>query len=259
MKGLLDYLQGDSILHKMHPISKLLLSFFICLAAFISDKFYFLIGLIVLNLLIALIGEGKSKCGVFKRSLGILKGLLKISIFLFIIQLLCIRDGNVVFKITENFGITDTGINTALILVLRLTGATLPLAIVISVTNLNDLANTLVKSLHIPYKYAYTVITSIRFIPIFASEMSLIIDSQKARGVDFEIKNPFKKLSLILPLCFPLLLSSVRKIESTTTATELRGFYFRKPDSCYRDYKVGFADFVFTFFAVSVLVFSFLY
>ena len=165
------------------------------------------------------------------------------SVFLFILQLLAIRSGNVILPL-GSFGITDVAVEKGLLLVLRLMGATLPLSILISVTNLNDLSNTLVTVLHIPYKYAFTFTSAIRFIPVFSSEMNGIIESQKARGVDFEIKNPFKKFGMILPLCFPLLISSVRKIESTATAAELRGFYLRTRKSCTKTYPVTARDII---------------
>ena len=245
MKGFLDFLPGDSVLHKMHPLSKLIISFFICIAAFVSTNFFFLGSLIIINLLISALGEGKSKCGVFKRTLGILRGLCKISVFLFVIQLICIRQGNVVLHIVGNFGITDYAIINALLLVLRLLAATMPLAIMISVTALSDFSNMLVGVFHIPYKYAFALTSAIRFIPVFSIEMNSIIDSQKSRGVDFEVKNPFKKLSMILPLCFPLLISSVRRIESTAVAAELRGVDLRNAKSCSRVYKIHFLDIVF--------------
>ena len=174
------------------------------------------------------------------------------SIFLFILQLLVIRKGEPIFMI-GSFALTDIAFQKAILLVLRLMGATLPLSILISVTNLNDLSNTLVKYLHIPYKYAFTFTSAIRFIPIFSTEMSGIIESQQARGVDFEVKNPFKKLGMILPLCFPLLISSVRKIESTATAAELRGFYFRTRKSCSKSYKIHFRDIVFVILGAGIL------
>lgn len=253
MKGFLDYLDGNSVFHRMHPLVKIFVSFLICAAAFCSADYYFLLGIIVFNLLMGLVGNGKNNCGLFKRSLGLLKGLFKMSLFLFILQILVIRRGNVVVPITSNFGITDEGIRTGLLIILRLTAATLPLSILISVTNLNDLSNTLVKILHISYKYAFAFTSAIRFIPVFSNEMSGIIESQKARGVDFEIRNPFKKIGMIVPLCFPLLISSVRKIESTATAAELRGFYLRDRNSCSKVYKMKFADFVFLLIGVALL------
>lgn len=253
MKGFLDYLPGNSILHKMHPLSKIFLSILICAAAFTSSNYFMLIGLIILNLALGLIGNGNPNCGLFKRTIGLFKGLFKMSIFLFILQILLVRRGNIVIPLGKSFGITNEGIKVGLLLVLRLTAATLPLSIMISVTNLNDLANTMVKSLHIPYKYAFTLTSAIRFIPVFSSEMTGIIESQKARGVDFDVKNPFKKIGMILPLCFPLLLSSIRKIEFTATAAELRGFYLRNRNSCSKVYKYHFIDFAFTCLGFAIL------
>lgn len=252
MKGFLDYLPGGSVLHKMHPLVKIFVSILICAAAFCSSNYFFLLGIILFNILMGVIGNGKERNGLLARTFGILKGLIKMSIFLVILQLLVIRKGDPLFMI-GSFAITDVALEKALLLVLRLIGATLPLSILISVTNLNDLSNTLVKYLHIPYKYAFTFTSAIRFIPVFSTEMSGIIESQQARGVDFEVKNPFKKFGMILPLCFPLLISSVRKIESTATAAELRGFYLRTRACCTKSYKVHFRDLVFMLMGAALL------
>ena len=254
MKGFLDYLPGSSVLHKMHPLVKIFVSILICAASFYSSNLYFLIGIIVLNVLMAVAGTSHliNGNGLFQRTLGILKGLVKMSIFLFILQVLVIRIGKPILSIGK-FSVTDIAVTKGLLLVLRLMGATLPLSILISVTNLNDLSNTMVKYLHIPYKYAFTFTSAIRFIPVFSNEMSGIIESQQARGVDFEVKNPFKKFRMILPLCFPLLISSVRKIESTATAAELRGFYLRSSKSCSKIYKCHLRDFIFTLLGLVVL------
>ncbi|MCR4948299.1 MAG: energy-coupling factor transporter transmembrane protein EcfT [Treponema sp.] len=253
MKGFLDYLQGDSVLHRMHPLTKIFVAALLCAAAFVSSDFFYLIGIIAFDIMLGVIGEGKNHSGLLKRTIGIVKGLFKMSVFLFVLQILVIRRGEIVIPLGSEFGITDVGIRNGLLLVLRLTGATLPLSVLISVINLNDLSNTMVKELHIPYKYAFTFTSAIRFIPVFSSEMSGIIESQKARGVDFDVKNPFKKIGMILPLCFPLLMGAVRKIEFTATAAELRGFYFRSRESCTKVYKHHFRDFLFTVIGLAIL------
>lgn len=58
--------------------------------------------------------------------------------------------------------------------VLRLMGAALPLTIMLTVTKMTDLSNCLVKILHVPYKYDFTLTTAMRFIPIFMNEMSAV-------------------------------------------------------------------------------------
>ena len=146
MKGFLDYLQGDSVLHKMHPLTKIFVAALLCASAFVSSNFFYLLGIIIFDVLLGAVGEGKSHSGLFKRTLGIFKGLFKMSLFLFLLQVLVIRKGEVVIPLGQRFGITDVGIRNGLLLVMRLTGATLPLSVLISVINLNDLSNTMVRN-----------------------------------------------------------------------------------------------------------------
>ena len=96
----------------------------------------------------------------------------------------------------------------------------------LTVTRLPDLTRALVRTLHIPYRYAFAFTTAIRFIPILARDMAAVIEAQTARGVELD-GNLFQRLRLLLPLCVPLLVSSVRKIESGAISAELRGFNLR--------------------------------
>ena len=50
----------------------------------------------------------------------------------------------------------------------------------LTVTKMNDLSNCLVKILHVPYKYDFTLTTAMRFIPVFMNEMSAV--SAEVRG-----------------------------------------------------------------------------
>ena len=167
MKGILDYVPGHTVLHHMNPVTKILLSFSICVACFMSDNLLFLLGIIALDLAIGAAG------GVFSKAVSLLKGLCKVCLFLFVLQLLFVRDGNKIFLF-----ITDAGILLAGKIVLRLIGATIPLALVLTVTRMNDLSNALVDVVHMPYKYAFTLTTAVRFIPMFIAEMNGIMEAQ---------------------------------------------------------------------------------
>ena len=83
-----------------------------------------------------------------------------------------------------------------------------------------------------------------RFVPIFAYEMSQITEAQMARGVEFDTKNPFKKIKLMMPLIVPLLVLSVRKADSCALAAEERGFYLRTRKSSYKKYTFGWRGLV---------------
>ena len=225
MRDLFQYVPGASLIHRLNPVTKLLITVVICAAAFITDSLIFLLALLALDLLIGVIA------GVPEKTVGILKGLLKIAAFLFVLQALLTRRGAPVFWI-----VTDEGLLTAGKVVLRLMVVCMPLALVLAVTKISDLANALVQVLHVPYKYAFTLTTAIRFIPQFLAEMDDIMEAQTARGVEFDSAKGLKKIGMMLPLCAPLLISSVRRSDQTAVAAEVRGFHLRTAASGYKQY-----------------------
>ncbi len=231
MKNILEYCPGTSVLHKMNPIAKIVLAFLISVSAFAADSIPCLLAVLAADILLGVIG------GIYQKTVRVLVGLLKFSIFLFVLQLLFSRGGNRVFLF-----ITDEGILTAVTICLRLVAACVPLALILTITEYNDLTNALVRVTRLPYKYAFTIATTIRFIPLFLTEMAAIMEAQTARGVELDAGGFFKKMKLILPLAVPLLMISVRKIDSTAIAAEARGFHLRTRDSGYKLYPFHFRD-----------------
>ena len=227
MKGVLNYIPGNTVLHRLDPRTKLLISLMICVASFISSRAAFLIGLLALNLGLAAVGH------VFPQALRILKGLAKACAFMFILQVLFIQQGNPYFEVI-GIRITDFGVRTAYMVILRLLDATLPLSLMLMVTRLTDLSNALVVHWHLPYQYAFTITTALHFIPVFFNDMQVISEAQLARGVDFDTRNPFRRFALMAPLSVPLLVSSVKKTEQAAIAVELRGFNLRTRTSAYK-------------------------
>ena len=231
MNTLFQYVPGNSVIHRLNPVTKIFLTVVICVAAFLSGNLYFLAGLLAVDLLIGVIA------GVPGKTLTIFRGLVKIALFLVLLQVLLIRRGTPVFWI-----ITDEGLLTAARVVLRLVIVCMPLALVLAVTRISDLTNALVQVLHLPYPYAFTLSTAIRFIPQFMEEMSGIMEAQTARGVAFDKARGLKKFSMILPLCAPLLISSVRRTDQTAAAAEVRGFRLRTRASGYKRYPFRLPD-----------------
>lgn len=250
MKGILEYAQGNTIIHKLNPLTKMLLALFICLSSFASRYILVAVGIIIFNIIIAYMAQ------IPKKALSLLSTLLKIGIVLFLLQIFFIRTGNKIVSLPLNLFITDRGLEFSILLVLRLVGATMPLVLMLTVTKMSDLTNVCVQKLHIPYKYTFAFITALRFIPIFEHEMNGIMEAQTARGVEFDTRNPIKKLKLVLPLCVPLLISSVKRIEGSAISAELRGFNIRKKNSGYKKYNFNFIDYCTMVVAVLSLVIS---
>jgi len=238
MKGLLNYAQGDSFLHRLNPTVKLFCAFFLCASCFITGEINFALFIILFNLCLTL----AAGFDIFKRAVRILTALIKFSIILFLIQVVFIRDGEVIFIFLNRIIITREGVAFSLLFVLRLIAATMPLSLVLSATRMSDISGSLIQAFGIPYKYAFALTSAMRFIPLFSTEMAGIMETQMARGIELDTKNFFKKLKLLLPLCAPLLISSVRKIEGGAISAELRGFNFRTRKSGWKKYPFRLND-----------------
>ena len=218
-------------------------------AAFASSSFAVLIAILAIDLAIGFAG------GIGSRALSLLRGLVVAGAFLFVLQVLFIRSGEALMPHVPVLSLaTDQGVVTAGLVVLRLIDAALPLALMLSITRLGDLANACVEVLHLPYRYAFTFTTALRFVPVFANEMSAIMEAQTARGVEFDTRNPFKKIRLMLPLCAPLLISSVARADACALAAEQRGFYLRTCESSFKRYPFAAYDAAALAFGVAIMV-----
>ncbi|MCD7827067.1 MAG: energy-coupling factor transporter transmembrane protein EcfT [Clostridiales bacterium] len=227
MKGLLSYVDRNSLLHRINPATKILLSILICVGCFACGNLIVLCCFVAFDLIIGAVGK------IFPETLRLLKGMIKISVFLFILQVLFVQEGTVIVELPLGVLITYRGFRIAATVVLKLMGATMPLAMSLMMTKLSDLSNVMVSKFRIPYKYAFAITSAIRFIPAFSDDMRDIMEAQKARGVDLDTKNFFKKIGLIIPLCMPLIMTSVKKTDSASAAAKLRGFELRTRKSCY--------------------------
>ncbi len=243
MVNVIDYMPGTTLLHKLNPVTKLALAAAIIIATFLANTYVTLIGLLVLTLALG------AYAGVLNRLLSLLKLLVPLALIMLVLQLAFVRQGNTLFAF-----VTDTGLLTGSKACLRLLGVALPLILMLMVTKLTDLANACVEKLHVPYRYAFTFTTALRFVPVFSQEMNAIMEAQTARGVEYDTKNPFKKLKLMLPLCIPLLISSVGKTDSAALAAEQRGFYLRNRASSYKRYPFAARDVVILACCVALVV-----
>ncbi|MDR0884116.1 MAG: energy-coupling factor transporter transmembrane protein EcfT [Oscillospiraceae bacterium] len=231
---MLTYYPGTSFLHKLDPTLKLFLALVLSASCFVVQAQWFVSAglsrawlLAVLGALLVLMLLLGAACGLFQWTLRSIWGLLKTCAILFLINALSVQTGAVLLQLTENWAVTWDGLYLGAALTLRITASAIPLALILRVTKPLQLANSLYKHLHLPFKYAFAFAIAMRFIPIFVEEMAEIMEAQAARGVEIDTRNIFKKIAMLLPLCVPLLLSSVRKIEVATISAELRGFGLR--------------------------------
>ena len=243
MVNVIDYVPGATVLHRLNPVAKLALASGIIIATFLATSYPALVGLLVITLALG------AYAGVFSRLASLLKVLLPLAAIMLVLQMIFAQGGERLVGF-----VTSEGLVTGSKACLRLLGVAMPLVLVLTVTKLTDLANACVEILHVPYRYAFAFTTALRFVPLFGQEMNAIMEAQTARGVEYDTKNPIKKLQLMLPLCIPLLISSVGKTDATALAAEQRGFYLRTRESSYKRYPLQALDFAAIAVAVALIV-----
>ena len=243
MVNVIDYVPGATVLHRLNPVAKLALASGIIIATFLAASYPALVGLLVISLALG------AYAGVFSRLASLLKVLLPLAAIMLVLQMIFVQGGERLVGF-----VTSEGLVTGSKACLRLLGVALPLVLVLTVTKLTDLANACVEILHVPYRYAFAFTTALRFVPLFGQEMNAIMEAQTARGVEYDTKNPIKKLQLMLPLCIPLLISSVGKTDATALAAEQRGFYLRTRESSYKRYPLQALDFAAIAVAAALIV-----
>ena len=246
MKGFLEYVPGESFLHKMNPVAKLAAAFLLVIACFTTNSFVLLGVVIVLDIAMAV------QCKMVPQTLGLARAVAIFSVLLALIALLFTPQGDVLVVLPWGY-IGTTSVLNAVLIVVRLVACAVPLFLVFYVTKLTDMANALVKVLHVPYKYAFTFMSTVHFIPVFMNDMAGIMEAQTARGVEFD-GGLMKKIRLMVPLCVPLLVSSVRKTNSAAIAAEVRGFNLRTRESGFKEYPFSGADFAAMGIAAALVV-----
>ena len=233
MFNIIDYVPGTTLLHRLNPVTKLAIAAAIVVATFLADTYALLFALFALTLCLG------AYAGVAGKLVSLLKLLIPLALITVVLQTAFVRGGTPVV-----LWMTTEGLITGSKAGLRLVGVALPLILMLTVTKLNDLSNACVEVLHIPYRYAFTFTTALRFVPVFSQEMNAIMEAQTARGVDYDSKSPIRRMQLMLPLCVPLLVSSVGKTDATALAAEQRGFYLRTRESSYKRYPMRTGDIV---------------
>ena len=243
MNNVIDYVPGTTVLHRLNPVIKLVLAAAIIAATLLANSWFALVGLLALTLALG------AYAGTLSRLKGLLAMLIPVALIMLILQVIFVRTGEPVLVVATTDGLATGGRAC-----LRLIGIALPLVLVLTVTRLTDLANACVEVLHLPYRYAFTFTTALRFVPVFTQEMQAIMEAQTVRGVEFDTRNPFKKLSLMLPICIPLLVTSVGKTDAAALAAEQRGFYLRTRESSYKRYPITALDFAALAFCAMLVV-----
>lgn len=133
--------------------------------------------------------------------------------------------------------------------------------IFLTTTDPSELASSM-NGVGVPYTIAYSLEIALRYIPDIQDEFRRIKNAQEARGIEMSSKGKLmSRIRNTAAIIFPLLFSSMERIDVVSNAMELRGFGKKKKRSWYTKRKLTAADFaVLAFiiiFAVAALTFTY--
>lgn len=103
----------------------------------------------------------------------------------------------------------------------------------------------------ISYKIGYAIAISLRYIPDIQSDFVKIKNAQQARGIEMAKKAPFfQRIKHICAILFPLVFSSMDRIDVVSNAMELRGFGKHKKRTWYMGKALKTSDYIVMIFVV---------
>ena len=138
--------------------------------------------------------------------------------------------------------------------------STIPIVILfVSTTDPSEFASSL-NRIGISYKIAYSVSLALRYIPDIQREYHEISVAQQARGLELnkEKEGLIKRLKCASTLLFPLIVSSMERIEVIANAMELRGFGKNEKRTWYSSRPFRTGDILAIASSVAIMVISLL-
>ena len=217
-----QYFPGNSVLHKMDPRMKIVLTLAYIVMLFVAAN---ALGLLV-GVLFLVLCYGISRIP-FRMILKSMRPVVPIILFTSILNMLFV-EGKVLFS-WWILHITVEGIETAVFMSVRilcliagtslLTYTTSPIALTDGIERLCGPLKRFRMPVH---ELAMMMTIALRFIPTLIEETDKIISAQKARGADMESGGLMQRARALIPILIPLFVSAFRRADELALAMECR-------------------------------------
>ncbi|MGU7943671.1 energy-coupling factor transporter transmembrane component T family protein [Streptococcus suis] len=254
---LIGYHPGTGLIHSLSAVSKLLFFLIVSILAMITYDTRLILFIAVFSL------------ALFKMS-GI--RYKEISLVLILTIIFAAMNALMVHLFAPRYGVELYGADTPLLSglgVYSLTSqqafylvnlllkyfCTVPLAIIFLMTTHPSQFASSLNQIGVSYKVAYAVSLTMRYIPDIQEEFYTIRMSQEARGLELSRKGKLMdrikgNLSLVIPLIF----SSLERIDTISTAMELRRFGKNKKRTWYTQQPLQRIDYAVLLFVLALVV-----
>lgn len=248
-----QYFPGSSLIHRLDPRCKLLLTTLLIVVVFCVHSIF----AYVLLALFLFFANQLSKIS-FKYLLKGIKPLWFIIVLTFILNA-CLTTGTTPIFTLGFLRITWEGVRSAFFFSLRLiflvlctsllTLTTSPIALTDAIENIFRPLN----KIHFPvHELAMMMTIALRFIPTLLDETDKIMKAQSARGADFESGNLLSRAKAMVPLLVPLFVSAFRRADELAMAMEARCYHGGNQRTRLRTLRYGKTD----LYAILITIFA---
>lgn len=238
-----QYMPGDSVLHRLDPRTKIVLSLAMIVLLFVVEDFWGFLVMGVFSVLAVALARLP-----LRRVIKALRPVLIILLFTFALHLF-MTPGEALTRMGP-LTITREGLYKGFFLATRLILLILStslLTLTTSPISLTDGLEYLLKPfrrLGVPaHELAMMITIALRFIPTLLGEADKIMKAQTARGADFESGNIIQRARGLVPLLVPLFIGAFRRADDLAMAMEARAYRggegrtrFRQLTMARRDY-----------------------
>jgi energy-coupling factor transport system permease protein len=242
----LGYLSGSSYLHRLDPLTKLVaLICGVVLVIFYGDLIFSILFFVLIILMFVI--SRIELVTVYKK----LRFILIFGLIILVSHLIFVRNGDVLVEIRPfvylgiNWPIiiTSNGLLMGLEITFRFLSIITSSMLFVATTDPSKLAYSLMRA-GLPYRYGFMLIVTLRFIPLFDMEASVVQFAQRARGLEIDRKGIRKIFKLTKYTFVPLLASALSRVNALTRSMEARGFGAFKNRTYLKQVKLKKVDWV---------------
>ena len=227
MARILTYEEKDTWIHRLCGVTKLLFFLLWSVAGMLTYDTRVLIVMLVLSLIIIKISktEWKQVGTVFKFILFFLAlNLLTVFFFSPFEGTKIYGTKTILFPIAGYYAVTVEQLFYEFNIMLKYLTVIPVVLMFIVTTNPSEFAASL-NRIGVSYKIGYSVAIALRYIPDVQRDFTKIKHAQEARGIEMSAKaSLIQRLKSISNIIFPLIFSSMDRIDVVSNAMELRGF-----------------------------------
>lgn len=257
MNTMLSYSEIDSPIHKLTGAAKLIALVLWAIVSMITYDTRVLVGMFIISIIVFKLSKVEFKKIAFVVYFILVFLLINnIAIFIFSpyegVEIYGSRTD--LFKIVGPYTVTVQQLFYQFNITLKYFSI-IPMALLFMVaTNPSEFAASLNK-IGVNYKVAYSVSIALRYIPDVQRDYQDISFAQQARGIDTSKKESFiKRIKNSAAILMPLIFSSLDRIDTISTAMELRAFGNKKKRTWYSEKPFKKNDYIAIILVASILV-----